>query len=87
MTDAIKQPLDEQIMPALALAHLSMLTQAAKGEFRMLPDDAESRQAWLVGFIRTGAGIADEENCRLARQINNLMGTQSEILNTQPDAA
>lgn len=87
MTDEIKQQLDDEIMAALALAHLSMLTQAAKGEFRMQPGDAESRQAWLVGFIQTGAGIVSEENRRLARQINDLLSTQSAMLSTQPDAA
>jgi hypothetical protein len=85
MTNEIKQPSDEQIM--IALAHLSMLAQAAKGEFRALPEDVETRQAWLIGFIRTGAGIADEENRQLARQINDLLSTQSGMLSTQPNAA
>lgn len=87
MTDEIKQPLDDQIMQALAQAHLSMLTQAAKGNFRMTSEDAESRQAWLIGFIRTGAGIVSEENRRLAQQVNDLLSTQSGMLSTQPNAA
>jgi hypothetical protein len=82
-----EKPLDEQIMVALALAHLSMLSQAAKGDFRMLPDDVEARQAWLVGFIQTGQGIADESNRQLASQINEFLSTQSGMLSTQPDAA
>jgi len=52
-----------------------------------LPEDVETRQAWLIGFIRTGAGIADEENRQLARQINDLLSTQSGMLSTQPNAA
>jgi hypothetical protein len=67
----------------IALAHLSMLTQAARGEFRMHADDAEARQAWLVGFIRTGAGIVNEDDRALARLINNALGTQSGMLSTQ----
>lgn len=85
MTDEIRQPSDEQVM--VALAHLSMLVQAVKGELRMLPEDAETRQAWLIGFIRTGAGIADEANRQLAKRINELLSTQSERLSTQPSAA
>jgi hypothetical protein len=87
MTDEIRQPLDDQIMRALALAHLSMLSQAAKGNFRMTPEDAESRQAWLIGFIRTGTGIVSEEDRQLARGINELLGTQLGMLSTQPNAA
>jgi hypothetical protein len=71
----------------IALAHLSMLTQAAKGEFRMQADDAEARQTWLISFIRTGQGIVNDEDRNLARLINNAIGTQFEMLNTQPDAA
>jgi hypothetical protein len=79
------EPLDREIMAAIALAHLSMLTQAAKKEIRMLPEDAESRQAWLIGFISTGAGIVSEENRRLAQQINDFLSTQSGTLSTQPE--
>lgn len=87
MTDEIRQPLDDQIVKALALAHLSMLSQAAKGNFRMAPEDAESRQAWLIGFITTGAGIVSEESREIAKQINDLLSTQSGMLSTQPNAA
>jgi chaperone required for assembly of F1-ATPase len=85
MTNEIKQPSDEQIM--IALAHLSMLAQAANGEFRALPGEIEERQVWLSSFIRTGQGIVNEDDRRLARQINNFLSTQSEMLSTQPDAA
>jgi hypothetical protein len=77
--------LDDQIMKALAIAHISMLTQAARGDFRMQADDAESRQAWLLAFVRTGAGIASEENRQLAQQANELLGTQFGMLSTQPE--
>lgn len=90
MTNETKPPLlladsDEQTI--VALAHLSMLAQAAKGEIRMLPSDAETRQTWLISFIRTGEGIVSEANRQLARQINDLLRTQSETLSTQPTAA
>lgn len=87
MTDETRQPLDDQIIKALALAHLSMLSQAARGDFRMQPADAESRQAWLIGFIRTGTGIVSEEERQLAQQINEFLNTQRATLSTQPNAA
>lgn len=85
MTNEIRQPSDEQIL--VALAHLSMLAQAASGEFRALPGEIEERQVWLSSFIRTGQGIVNEDDRRLARQINDFLSNQSTILSTQSDAA
>ena len=76
---------DEQTI--VALAHLSMIAQAANGEYRPRPGEIEQRQAWLTSYIRTGQGIVNEEDRRLARGINALLGTQFESLSTQPDAA
>jgi hypothetical protein len=64
-----------------------MLAQAANGEFRALPGEIEERQVWLTSFTRTGRGIVNEEDRRLARLINDALSTQSETLSTQSDAA
>jgi hypothetical protein len=85
VTNEIRQPSDEQI--AIALAHLSMIAQAANREYRPLPGEIETRQAWLSSFIRTGQGIVSEDDRQIARKINALLSTQSALLNTQPDAA
>ena len=76
---------DEQTL--IALAHVSMIAQAAIGEYRPQPGEIEQRQAWLTSFIRTGQGIMNETDRQLAREINTRLSTQSEILSTQPNAA
>jgi len=76
---------DEQTL--IALAHVSMIAQAANGEYRPRPGEIEQRQAWLTSFIRTGQGIVNEADRQLAREINTRLSTQSEILSTQPNAA
>jgi hypothetical protein len=76
---------DEQTL--VALAHLSMIAQAANGEYRPRSGEIEQRQAWLTSFIRTGQGIVSEADRQLARRINDLLSTQSGILSTQPNAA
>ena len=89
MTNEIKPLLladsDEQTI--VALAHLSMIAQAANGEYRPRPGEIEQRQAWLTSFIRTGQGIVSESDRGLARLINSALSTQSGILSTQSDAA
>jgi hypothetical protein len=88
MTNEIKPLLadsDEQTI--VALAHLSMIAQAANGEYRPRPGEIETRQAWLTSFIRTGEGIVNEDDRRLARGINTILSTQLGLLSTQPDAA
>lgn len=77
-----QQPSEEQI--AIALAHLSMISQAANGEYRPRPGEIETRQTWLTSFIRNGQGIVTDEDRRTARLINLTLGTQSEKLSTQP---
>lgn len=81
----IRRPSDEQI--AIALAHLSMIAQAANGEYRPRPGEIEVRQAWLTEFIRTGQGLVTEQGRETARAINQTLSTQSETLSTQSDAA
>ena len=76
---------DEQLL--IALAHVSMIAQAAIGEYRPRPGEIEQRQAWLTSFIRTGQGIVNEADLQLAREINMLLSTQSARLSTQPNAA
>jgi hypothetical protein len=64
---------------AIALAHLSMIAQAANGEYSPRPGEIETRQTWLVGYLRTGEGLVTDADRQLARQINQLLG--------QPQAA
>jgi len=89
MTNEIRPPLlansDEQMI--VALAHLSMIAQAANGEYKPRPGEIEQRQAWLTSFIRTGQGIVNEADRQLAKGINELLSTQLNVLSTQPDAA
>lgn len=90
MTNEINPPLlladsDEQTI--VALAHLSMIAQAANGEYRPRAGEIEERQAWLTSFIRTGRGIVNEDDRSLARGINTLLSTQFGMLSTQSDAA
>jgi len=76
---------DEEML--VALAHISMIAQAASGEYRPQPGEIERRQTWLTSFIRSGRGIVNEADRQLARELNRLLSTQSVILSTQPDAA
>lgn len=77
MKNETKPQQDEYL--AIALAHLSMVAQAANGEYSPRPGEIETRQAWLVAFLRTGEGLVTDEDRQLARQINELL--------SQPEAA
>ena len=90
MTEKTRPPLllaDSDDQTLVALAHLSMLAQAANGEYRPGRGEIEERQAWLISFIRTGQGIVNEDDRQFARGINEFLASQFGKLNTQPDAA
>ena len=82
-----RSPAESEEQLLIALAQVSMIAQAANGEYRPRPGEIEQRQAWLTSFIRTGHGIVNEEDRQLAREINTLLSTQSVRLSTQPNAA
>lgn len=54
----------------VALAHLSMISQAANGEYKPQPGEVERRQAWLTEYLVTGQGIVTDE-AKLSAQIVN----------------
>jgi hypothetical protein len=72
MKDETNLQQDEYL--AIALAHLSMIAQAANGDYVPRPGEIETRQAWLIGYLRTGEGLVTDEDRQLARQINQLLG-------------
>lgn len=87
MTSEIKPPLAESVadeMALIALAHLSMIAQAANGEYKPRPGEIETRQAWLIEFFKTGQGLVTESDRQAARLINAALSTQSGSLSTQP---
>ena len=55
---------------SIALAHLSMIAQAANGEYAPRPREIEQRQTWLTEYILTGEGSVSEM-ARLSAQIVN----------------
>lgn len=57
-------------LQSIALAHLSMIAQAANGEYKPRPGEIEERQAWLTEYLLTGNGIVSESG-RLSAQIVN----------------
>lgn len=52
---------------SIALAHLSMIAQAANGEYKPRPGEIEERQTWLTEYLLTGDGIVSE-TARLTAQ-------------------
>ncbi len=70
----------------IALAHLSMIAQAANGEYKPRPGEIEQRQAWLVGFLKTGQGLVTDADRECSRAINKVL-SQPEPLSTHSDAA
>lgn len=67
---------------SIAIAHLSMIAQAASGEYEPRPGEIEERQAWLTEFILTGKGIVSEAGRLSAQIVNNALK-----LSAQPSEA
>lgn len=55
---------------SIALAHLSMISQAANGEYKPRPGEIAERQTWLTEYLLTGKGKVTE-TARLSAQIVN----------------
>ena len=55
---------------SIALAHLSMIAQAANGEYAPRSGEIAQRQTWLTECILTGEGSVSE-TARLSAQIVN----------------
>lgn len=56
-----------------ALTHLSMISQAANGEYKPQSGEIERRQAWLTEYILTGNGIVSEAGKLSAQIVNNAL--------------
>lgn len=63
-------PNDQQL---IAVAHLSMVAQAANGEYKPRPGEIEERQAWLTEYLLTGKGIVSETGKLSAQIVNNAL--------------
>lgn len=84
MSEEIRPERDDLIK--IALAHLSMIAQAALGVYQPRPGEIENRQAWLSSFLRTGQGLLTDEDKELSRRINAALSTQPDSLSTQSAA-
>lgn len=58
---------------SIALAHLSMIAQAANSEYKPQPGEIERRQAWLTEYLLTGNGIVSEEGKLSAQKVNQAL--------------
>jgi hypothetical protein len=58
---------------AIALAYLSMIVQAANGEYKPRPGEIEEWQTWLTEYLLTGKGIVSETGRLSARIVNNAL--------------
>lgn len=54
----------------VALAHLSMIAQAANGEYKPQPGEIERRQSWLTEYLTTGQGIVTDDAKLSAQKVN-----------------
>ena len=61
---------------SFALAHLGMIAQAARGQYKPDPGEIEEREAWLVGYLRTGQGLVTEENRAIAEAVNKAVNQE-----------
>ncbi len=68
----------EQIL--IALAHLSMIAQAANGEYKPQPGEIERRQAWLTEFLQTGSGLVSDDAKLSAQRINKALQTECSVV-------
>ncbi len=64
-------PINDQ--QSIALAHLSMIAQAANGEYKPRPGEIEERQTWLTEYLLTGKGIVSETGRLSAQIVNNAL--------------
>jgi hypothetical protein len=76
-----------ELLKSFAIAHLGMIVQAAKGIYTADPVEIDEREAWLIGYIRNGVGLATEENKRLAESVHDVLSTQSVRRTDQSEAA
>lgn len=58
---------------SIALAHLSMIAQAAQGEYKPQPGEIERRQTWLTEYLLTGQGLVSETGRLSAQIVNNAL--------------
>lgn len=60
-------------LQSIALAHLSMIAQAANGEYKPRPGEIGERQAWLTEYVLTGNGIVSEAGKLSAQKVNDAL--------------
>lgn len=60
-------------LQSVALAHLSMIAQAANGEYKPQPGEIERRQIWLTEYLLTGNGLVSEESKLSVQKINQAL--------------
>jgi archaellum biogenesis protein FlaJ (TadC family) len=58
---------------AIALAHLSMIAQAANGVYRPQPGEIDKREAMVASFIRTGQCVASDAGRMLVEILKALV--------------
>lgn len=62
------------IMTQIAIAHLSMVCQAAAGEIVLDAEDLKEREAWLMKFLATGEGGVTEQAQAEAEAVRAALG-------------
>lgn len=65
-------------LQSIALAHLSMIAQAANDEYKPRPGEIEERQAWLTEYLLTGNGIVSESGRLSAQIVNNALNPSAQ---------
>jgi len=73
---------DADLPQMFALAHLSMLSQMAKGLIKASPEDIDEREAWLTYFIQTGEGVLTDEGRRVADLVQAALGQRCPVAET-----
>ena len=67
--------MDEEILKQFALANLSMLAQAAAGEYQPKPGEVDERLTWLTDYLLTGRGLVTPEGMELAAKLRAALAT------------
>lgn len=67
------KPVTSEEFVGVILAHLSMIAQAARGEYSPRPGEIDKREAAIVSFIRTGQPIATDEDRHLRDAVAGAM--------------
>lgn len=58
---------------SIILAHLSMIAQAARGEYSPRPGEIDKREAVIISYLRTGQPIATDEDRQLREAVSRAL--------------